>query len=86
MDRKYFDILDKINEEKIDITKLYILSCMCMNTDEEDWEAMEYTYKAWLHADTDLDLAKLSAIVCDNWEEIQNEEIQIDEIISMCLC
>lgn len=85
MDKKYFEILDKIYKEKIDITKLYILSCCAMETDELDWAVMEYTYKCWLDADTDLDLAKLTAIVCDNWKEIQNEEIQEDEIISMCL-
>lgn len=85
MDKKYFEMLDKITEENVDITKLYILSCCSMETDELDWEVMEYTYKCWLDADTDLDLAKLTAIVCDNWKEIQNEEISEDEIISMCL-
>ena len=85
MDKKYFDILDKICEEKIDITKLYILSCCAFDTNELNWAVMEYTYECWLEADTDLDLARLTAVVIDNWEEIQNEEIQKDEIITMCL-
>lgn len=83
MDKKYFEMLDKITEEKIDITKLYILSCCSMDTNELNWAVMEYTYKCWLHADTDLDLALLTAVVVDNWEEIQNDEITDTEIIDM---
>lgn len=85
VDKKYFKILNKIAEEKIDITKLYILSCCAMNTEELDWAVMEYTYKCWLKADTDLDLAKLTAIVNDNWEEITEDKIDMEEIIDMCL-
>lgn len=86
MENKYFEILNKICEEKIDITKLYILSCMCMENDQTDWKAMEYTYECWLQADTDLDLARLSAIVCNRWEEIQSGEVAKQEIIDDCLC
>ena len=82
---KYFNILDKITEEKIDITKLYILSCCNSFTDDIAWMQMEYTYKCWLEADTDLDLARLTAIVCDNWEGIHCGAIQTQEIIEMCL-
>lgn len=82
---KYFEILEKIENEKIDITKLYILSCMSFDTNEENWKAMEYTYDCWIEADTDLDLARLSAIVCDKWEEIQNDEIDYLEIIEDCV-
>lgn len=83
MENKYFKILEKINEEKIDITKLYILSCCPFDTDELNWAIMEYTYDVWLEADTDLDLARLTAVVADNWEEIQNDEITDTEIIDM---
>ena len=83
MNKKYFEMLDKIVEEKIDITKLYILSCCPFDTDELNWAVMEYTYDVWLEADTDLDLARLTAVVVDNWEEIQNDEITDTEIIDM---
>lgn len=85
MDKKYFDILDKICEEKIDITKLYILSCCAFDTDELNWAVMEYTYDVWLEADTDLDLARLTAIVCDEWENIKNDDINSQEIIEKCI-
>ena len=85
MKNKYFKILDKISEEKIDITKLYILSCCPFDTDELNWAVMEYTYDVWLEADTDLDLARLTEIVCDNWEEIQNDEKTSREIIEECV-
>ena len=85
MENKYFKILEKINEEKIDITKLYILSCCPFDTDELNWAIMKYTYDVWLEADTDLDLAKLTAIVCDNWEGIHCGVIPTQEIITMCL-
>lgn len=83
--KKYFNILNKISEEKIDITKLYILSCCSKETEELNWAAMEYTYDCWLEADTDLDLARLTEIVCDNWEEILNNNIDIQRIIDICL-
>ena len=83
MKEKYFEILNKISEEKLDITKLYILSCCSMDTEELNWAVMEYTYDCWLEADTDLDLAKLTAIVIDHWEEIQNDEITDTQIIEL---
>lgn len=85
MDKKYFEMLDKITEENIDITKLYILSCCSMDTNELNWAVMEYTYKCWLQADTDLDLAILTAIVIDHWKGIETDRITIEEIIKICL-
>lgn len=85
MDKKYFEMLDEITEENIDITKLYILSCCSMDTNELNWAVMEYTYKCWLQADTDLDLAKLTAIVIDHWKGIETDRITIEEIIEICL-
>lgn len=82
---KYFEILNKISEEKIDITKLYILSCCSMDTEELNWAVMEYTYDCWLEADTDLDLAILTAIVIDHWKGIETDRITTEEIIEMCL-
>lgn len=83
---KYFEMLDIINEKHIDITKLYILSCCSMDTQELDWEVMNYVYDLWLDADIDLDLARLTSIVCDRWKDIQNEEVTDTEIIEDCAC
>lgn len=82
---KYFEILEKIHNEKIDITKLYILDCISFDTKEEEWEVMQYTYNCWIEADTDLDLARLSEIVCDKWEEIKNGKKTKQDIIEYCL-
>lgn len=83
---KYFNMLDKILEENLDVTKLFILSCCYMDTQELDWEVMNYVYDLWIDADIDLDLARLTNIVCDRWEEIQNEEVTDTEIIEDCVC
>ena len=85
MDRKYFELLKEIRMESVDMTKLYILSCCSMETEELDWEVMEYTYNCWLQADTDLDLARLTQIVTDHWQEIIDNEIDMQEIIDICL-
>lgn len=93
MDMKYFNMLNKIEEQNIDITKLYILSCFSMPIENGtykdclklNWQVMEYIYDCWLQADTDLDLAKLSAVVCDYWEDIQNNKILKEQIIDMTL-
>lgn len=86
MDRKYFELLKEISMESVDMTKLYILSCCSMETEELDWEVMEYTHNAWLQADTDLDLARLTQIVTDHWQGIIENKIDMQEIIDICLC
>ena len=73
MEMKYFDMLNKIEEQNINITKLYILSCFSMPIENGtykdclklNWQVMQYIYSCWLQADTDLDLSKLSDVVCD---------------------
>lgn len=80
---KYFDILKEIDKQKIDITKLYILSCMSAETEEEEWKKMEYTYDCWIEADTDLDLSRLTDIVVEHWYEIQNDEMFDKDIIEI---
>ena len=83
---KYFNMLDKILEENLDVTKLFILSCCYMDTQELDWEVMNYVYDLWIDADIDLDLARLTSIVCDRWEDIRKGEITDTEIIEDCAC
>ena len=85
MKKEYFEMLKEIDRQKIDITKLYILSCMSSETWEEDWAKMDYAYDCWIEADTDLDLARLADIVQEHWFDIQNDEITDTEIIDMTI-
>lgn len=82
---KYFEILEKINKENIDITKLYLLSCLDISDRELATEQMEFCYDLWLEADVDMDLARLTDIVKKYWEEIQNDKLTDEEIIEECL-
>lgn len=82
---KYFEILEKINKENIDITKLYLLSCLDISDRELATEQMEFCYDLWLEADVDMDLARLADIVKEYWEEIQNDKLTDEEIIEECL-
>lgn len=82
---KYFEMLEKINKENIDITKLYLLSCLDISDRELATEQMEFCYDLWLEADVDMDLARLTDIVKKYWEEIQNDKLTDEEIIEECL-
>lgn len=85
MKKEYFEMLKEIDRQKIDITKLYILSCMSSETWEEDWQKMEYAYDCWIEADTDLDLTRLADIVQEHWTRIQDGEIPKEYIIEMAI-
>lgn len=77
---KYCEMLEKINEEKLDITKLYILSCLPINPDR--FEMLEAIYDTWLDIDEDICLARLCDIIVEHWEEYKNDEYDTDDIIS----
>lgn len=76
---KYFKILDQINEEKIDMTKLYILSCI--ERDEENLAKLDYIYDTWLDIDEDICLARLCDIVNTHWEEIKEETFDYEDLV-----
>lgn len=84
---KYFKILEDIEAAKIDITKLYLLSSFkySLDTEQEEWKAVNYCYDLWLNANIDLDLGKLADTVAYNWEEIKSGEISKDKVIDMVL-
>ncbi|MGN1326917.1 MAG: hypothetical protein ACI4VQ_02370 [Clostridia bacterium] len=82
---KYFNMLENIKKENIDMTKLYILSCMDISDKELSWQMMNFAYDVWVNADVDLDLSRLADIIVEHWEEIQNDEIFENEIIEICL-
>ena len=82
---KYFEILEQIKKEQLDITKLYLLSCLDLSNKKLATMQMQYCYEVWLDIDTDIDLAKLADIVSMNWEKIQNDEMLEEEIIEECV-
>ena len=84
---KYYNELKNIEEQKIDIVKLFLLSTINMSqaTKEEEWKIVNYCYDLWLEADIDLDLSRLADIVVEFWGKIQNDEMTDEEIIEMCL-
>ena len=84
---KYYNELKNIEEQKIDIVKLFLLSTINMSqaTKEEEWKIVNYCYDLWLKADVDLDLSRLADIVVEFWGKIQQNEITDEEILEMCL-
>lgn len=85
--RKYFEMLEKIESEKLDIIKLYLLSSINMSgkSKEEEWKMVNYCYDLWLDTDIDLSLSRLADIVVAHWNEIQADEITDENIIEECL-
>ena len=81
---KYFKLLEQIESEKIDIVKLYLLSCIKFTQDnkEEEWKIVEYCYDMWLKIDEDIDLAKLADIVVENWKDIKEDDYGYNDIIN----
>lgn len=81
---RYFKLLEQIGKEKIDITKLYLLSCIYSTQDnkEEEWKIVEYCYDMWLKIDGDIDLEKLAYIVIENWEDIKQNKYGYNNIIN----
>lgn len=84
---KYYNVLKNIEEQKIDIVKLFLLSTINMSqaTKEEEWKIVNYCYDLWIDTDVDLDLSRLADIVVENWEDIQNDKMLDDEIVEICL-
>lgn len=77
--KKYFEILSEIEDSDIDMTKLYILSCI--ERDNSVLEKLDYIYDTWLDIDEDICLARLCDIVDMHWEEIQDDEYGYDDIV-----
>lgn len=82
---KYFKILEEIEKNNLDITKLYILSCLDLKDRELAIRQMDYIYDLWIEVDVDLDLSRLADIVVENWEDIQNDKMLDNEIVEICL-
>lgn len=85
---KYFKILEELENQKIDIVKLFLLSSIKFTQDnkKEEWNIVNYCYDMWLEIDDDIDLAKLADIVVEHWEEILNEEYSYDDIVVDLFC
>ena len=79
--KEYYEILKEINDKKIDITKLYIYSCISTEIEEQEHERIvEYIYDSWLEIDADVCLARLCEIVSEHWEEIKEDEFMQEDI------
>lgn len=83
--KKYEEILKTMRKEKLDTTKLYILSCITY--DKQDklltskvLKMLDYIYDTWLEIDGNVCLEKLCDLVCENWEEIKKDEYTFDDI------
>lgn len=85
---KYFKILEQLENEKIDIVKLFLLSSIKFTQDneEEEWKIVNYCYDMWLEIDDDIDLAKLADIVVENWEDIKKDKYGYDDIVIDLFC
>lgn len=85
---KYFKILEELENQKIDIVRLFLLSSIKFTQDnkKEEWNIVNYCYDMWLEIDEDIDLAKLADIVVEHWEEILNEEYSYDDIVVDLFC
>ena len=79
--KEYYEILKEIENKKLDITRLYIYSCVSTEIEENEYqEIVDYIYDTWLEIDEDICLARLCDIVCDHWEEIKIDEYTQEDI------
>ena len=85
---KYFKILEQLENQTIDIVKLFLLSSIKFTQDneKEEWNIVNYCYDMWLEIDGDINLAKLADIVVENWEDIKNDEYGYDDIVVDLFC
>lgn len=79
--KEYYEILKEIENKKLDITKLYIYSCISTEIEEnEHQEIVDYIYNMWLKIDEDICLARLCDIVNEHWEEIKTDDYTQEDI------
>ena len=80
---KYEQIINLMKENKVDITRLYIYDIIRTILPKEEHEfAVDFVYDTWLDIDDDLDLARLTDVICENWVEIKKDEFDRDDIIN----
>lgn len=71
-------LLNRLEKEKIDIVKLYILDEIIHDYEGKDIETIErmlkYTYDLWLHGETKASPDYIAYAVVEKWEEIKDNE------------
>ena len=79
---KYDEIRKQMKENNLDMTRLYIYDIVFWSDieKEEHKKAVDYIYDTWLDIDADICLARLCDIVCENWEDIKDDEYTQDDI------
>lgn len=87
MEEKYFEILNKIKEAKLDSTTLYLLDCIYNGNEDKELalKQAKYAREVWIDSDTDLPLSRLADVVVENWELIEVDEMTDEEIIEECV-
>ena len=85
---KYLEKLEDLENQKIDIVKLFLLSSVKFSQDnkKEEWNIVNYCYDMWLEIDEDINLAKLADIVVENWEDIKKDKYGYDDIVVDLFC
>ena len=85
---KYFEKLEDLENQKIDIVKLFLLSSVKFSQDnkKEEWNIVNYCYDMWLEIDEDIDLAKLADVVVENWKDIKKDKYGCDDIVVDLFC
>ena len=85
MIEKYKQILNEMKELDVDIIRLYIYDIVRIYKEYKDDthnDIVEFVYDTWLDIDSDIDLAKLTDVVCENWVAIENDKFSRDDIIT----
>lgn len=85
---KYYEIIEEMRKEKIDDTKLYLLSSIHSVGNfekEKEIEIMNLCYDFWLDIDADISLGRLVDVVIDNLKDIENDELDKYDIAEMCI-
>lgn len=81
---KYFEILE---DTSLDTDLLYCLSCVKNYNDLSDKETMEkqanIIKRVWLKLDSDMSISAITDIVCENWEDIKENEFDLHYIIDL---
>lgn len=85
---EYYEIIKIMRNERINDTKLYLLSSINSVGNfekEKEIEIMNLCYDFWLDIDADISLGRLVDVVIDNLEDIENDKLDKYDIAEMCI-
>lgn len=76
---KYDEVLKFMKEKDVDIVRLYIYD-ITKSLGDDAIEATEAVYNEWLDIDEDVDLAKLTDLIVENWVAYKEYRYTTDDI------